>query len=129
MATAVERRPKDTSVASITYHLRSISLDFANGVVRNLNSSVYLQFENNKFPGPIVDKHTILEYVLLEKKSIINAVLNDIFVGFHRKKHDKGTNHSHEQFVLPLDDPWQQLLVASHELAYDHYQFPVAPLP
>jgi hypothetical protein len=46
------------------YHLRSISLDFANGVVRNLNSSVYLQFENNKFPGPIVDKHTILEYVL-----------------------------------------------------------------
>ena len=76
-----------------------------------------MQFENNKFPGPIVDKHTILEYVLLEKKSIINAGLNDIFVEFHRKKHDKGTNHSHEQFVLPLDDPWQQLLVANQELA------------
>ena len=100
MATAAERRPKDTSVASTMYHLRSISLDFADGVVRNLNSSVYLQFENNKFPGPIVDKHTILEYVLFAKKSIINAGLIYIFVVFHHKKHDKDKDHLLEPFVV-----------------------------
>lgn len=102
MATAAERRPKDTSVASIMYHLRSISLDFANGVVRNLNSSVYLQFENNKFPGPTVDKHTILEYVLFAKKSIINAGHVDIFVVFHHKKRDIDKDHLLEQFVVLL---------------------------
>ena len=99
MATAAERRPRDTSVASIMYYLRSISLDFANGVVRNLNSSVYLQFENNKFPGPIVDKHTILEYVLLGKMSIINTGPDDIFAVFHHKKHDTNISHFPELFV------------------------------
>ena len=129
MATAAERRPRVTSVASIMYHLRSISLDFANGVVRNLNSSVYLQFENNKFPGPIVDKHTILEYVLLGKMSIINADLSDIFVVLHHKKHDKDINRWHELFVSLLVDLLPRLPAANHALVYDHSQSQATLLP
>src|SRR5699024_4192830 len=55
VATALDKRPKGTSVASTTYHLRSTSPDFAKYVVRTFISSIYdACLTNNKLTGPTV---------------------------------------------------------------------------